>query len=579
MRNRYQMPGAHALFGALGGQTAEQAKNAELDRLSKLDLQRSQMGLYDARAEAERADVQQKQAAFDAQQKARNLRMDPNFLAQVVGMRVPEVAPTDVNAIVKRGMGGPFELPQIDPMNRRLIGETLAGLFAGGAADAPTNAEQMAKVVSGAGSSAQRLQAPSIAASDPITAAFMLNAGTDKAAPSLYGALPGGLGTFGTLTGGMTFDPGMKNAAVAKSLADAGKSSYDAERGGIIDWTTGQLRPLTTPDGTPVGPKPVAAAAGPRPTYDPTRGVVVDPATGTARPVTMDGGAPLPEKPKPLPPAALRMQQEEMDAIGIAAGIEADLGKVDEQLAAGKLSLGPVENWKSRAQNWAGASSENSRNFASMTATLEKLRNDSLRLNKGVQTEGDAVRAWNELMANQNDPQLVRQRIAEIRAINRRAVDLRQMNIDAIRQNYGAGPLDTTKIRNLPAAVGARPDTPQTGGGLRTHDGYPALRNEDGSYSTELSITVTDPRLNGGAPTNIPSLWRRNILDEGAAIEEALKSGRHFESFPTIDAAVRAAVARSAAGGAAARTIRRTGTAPDGRKVVEYSDGTLEYAQ
>jgi hypothetical protein len=40
---------------------------------------------------------------------------------------------------------------------------------------------------------------------------------------------------------------------------------------------------------------------------------------------------------------------------------------------------------------------------------------------------------------------------------------------------------------------------------VKTHDGYPARKNADGSYSTELSITVTNPKLNGGKPTNIPS--------------------------------------------------------------------------
>lgn len=498
MRNRYQMPGASALFGALGGQTAEQAKNAELDRLSKLDLQHSQMGLYDARAEAERADSQRKQAEFDAQQKARQLRMDPSFLAQVVGMRVPEVAPTDINAIVRRGQGGPFEMPQIDPMQRRLIGETLAGLFAGGAADAPTNAEQMGKVVSGAGSSAQRLQAPSIAASDPITAAFMLNAGTGHQAPAQAAALPGGLGTFSPLTGSLTFDPGLHEAQVGRLTAAANASNAQAER----------ARRAPVGGGVGGGPGLPKAPIGYRWTED---GLQLEPIPGGPKDTTV---AP-PEK--PLPAAALRMQRDEMEAIGIAAGIEADLGKIDEQLAAGKLSLGPVENWKSRAQNWAGVSSENSRNFASMTATLEKLRNDSLRLNKGVQTEGDAVRAWNELMANQNDPQLVRQRIAEIRAINRRAVDLRQMNIDAIRKNYGAGPLDTTQIRNLPAAVGARPDaTPPVPQGAAPSAAQPAQ-----------VVPVARPATRGAsggwdeAPADLPQVMN-------AADYEALPPGAEY---------------------------------------------------
>lgn len=91
-----------------------------------------------------------------------------------------------------------------------------------------------------------------------------------------------------------------------------------------------------------------------------------------------------------------------------------------------------------------------------------------------------------------------------------------------------------------------------------THDGLPALENPDGTYSTELSITVTNPRLNGGKPTNIPSLWGRKVLNEDAAVEQALKSGRKYDSFPTVDAAVTAAKKRSEAGGAGAPTSPTT---------------------
>lgn len=90
-------------------------------------------------------------------------------------------------------------------------------------------------------------------------------------------------------------------------------------------------------------------------------------------------------------------------------------------------------------------------------------------------------------------------------------------------------------------------------GGKRTHDGLPARQNADGSHSTELSITVTDPRLNGGKPTNIPSLWGGKELDEESAIRAALQSGRAFPGFDNINSAVAAAKARSNAGGAAAQ--------------------------
>lgn len=155
-----------------------------------------------------------------------------------------------------------------------------------------------------------------------------------------------------------------------------------------------------------------------------------------------------------LPTPALKLQQEELDAIGTASSIQADLKALEGQIDAGKLKLGPVSNIASQARNMAGMSDEQSRNFQSFQSTLEKLRNDSLRLNKGVQTEGDAQRAWNELIKNINDPKVVKQRLGEIQKINARAANLRKMNIDSIRSNYGMEPMDTSGYEKQAPAVG-----------------------------------------------------------------------------------------------------------------------------
>lgn len=145
---------------------------------------------------------------------------------------------------------------------------------------------------------------------------------------------------------------------------------------------------------------------------------------------------------KPMPATALKLQNEELDAISTAQNIDADLGSILQTIENGKLKLGPIDNLISQGRNAAGVSSENSRNFSSFKTTLEKLRNDSLRLNKGVQTEGDAVRAWNEILSNITDENLVKQRLAEVRKINERAADLRKLNVDQIRSNYGKDPIN-----------------------------------------------------------------------------------------------------------------------------------------
>jgi hypothetical protein len=156
---------------------------------------------------------------------------------------------------------------------------------------------------------------------------------------------------------------------------------------------------------------------------------------------------------KPMPAAALKMQQEGLDAIGTASGINADLDAVNKQIGDGKLKFGPLSNLVNAGLNTVGASTEESRNFASFKSNLEKLRNDSLRLNKGVQTDGDAQRAWNELFQNVNDTEVVKQRLGEIKRLNERAVQLRKLDIDNVRQNYGYDAMDTEAYAKQPATL------------------------------------------------------------------------------------------------------------------------------
>lgn len=171
-----------------------------------------------------------------------------------------------------------------------------------------------------------------------------------------------------------------------------------------------------------------------------------------------------------LPTSALKMQNEELDAIGTASSIKSDMASIRNQIESGKLKLGPMSNLAGQAKNYLGMSDENSRNLASFKASLEKMRNESLRLNKGVQTEGDAVRAWNELMDNMNDPKLVQQRLGEIEAMNDRAVNLRRMNVDTIRQNFGVAPLDTEGYEKQPATVGSQKGSAPSGNSTRSLD-------------------------------------------------------------------------------------------------------------
>lgn len=75
------------------------------------------------------------------------------------------------------------------------------------------------------------------------------------------------------------------------------------------------------------------------------------------------------------------------------------------------------------------------------------------------------------------------------------------------------------------------------------------VKNPDGSWSSEISVTVADPRLNNGQPTNIPSLYIVNgkpyrAKNEDEAADLAIQSGLNWPSHKTMDDAIAASDAR-----------------------------------
>jgi 2'-5' RNA ligase len=71
------------------------------------------------------------------------------------------------------------------------------------------------------------------------------------------------------------------------------------------------------------------------------------------------------------------------------------------------------------------------------------------------------------------------------------------------------------------------------------------LVNSDGSVTTERTITITEPDINGGRATNIPTVWSGRVVSDDEAIQNAANSGRRFPSYDSVDEAVTAAEGRS----------------------------------
>ena len=147
-------------------------------------------------------------------------------------------------------------------------------------------------------------------------------------------------------------------------------------------------------------------------------------------------------KPIQMPPAAIESQNQDVADVNLSLDIRDSMEDVVAQIDGNEIDFGLFSNFYSKGRNVLGMSTEQSRNFSSFKNRLEKLRNDSLRLNKGIQTEGDAQRALNELFENLNDKNLVRQRLKEISDINKKAAAIRRRGIKLRRQEFKLPDLD-----------------------------------------------------------------------------------------------------------------------------------------
>ncbi len=77
------------------------------------------------------------------------------------------------------------------------------------------------------------------------------------------------------------------------------------------------------------------------------------------------------------------------------------------------------------------------------------------------------------------------------------------------------------------------------------------VTNPDASWSSEVSLTVQHPRLNGGKATVIPSLWIKDgkpyeAKSEDEAVALALASRLPFKAYKSMDEAEKASIQREA---------------------------------
>lgn len=161
---------------------------------------------------------------------------------------------------------------------------------------------------------------------------------------------------------------------------------------------------------------------------------------------------------KPLPVGALKELLAVEDALGGTQVLGGIIAKNRERLDNGTLQIGPLQSLIGSVRTGLGVAGDSDVALNEWNSDLTKIVNESLRLNKGVQTEGDAQRAANELM-NARDAKTVRAALGRLEGFNNQAIQLQRQKQNLINSNYGRTPT----LGDPPATSPRAPGLPSSG--------------------------------------------------------------------------------------------------------------------
>lgn len=185
-----------------------------------------------------------------------------------------------------------------------------------------------------------------------------------------------------------------------------------------------------------------------QPQPKPPAGTMIDPDTGE---IVSSAVA------RPMPQAAIENQNSLIDQIQGLRQAQTAANNALAQIESGKLDLGLVNNAIATARNYAGIGDEETANLAAFKSNLETMRNSILLLHKGVQTEGDAQRAMNQIVSNINSPEVVRTQLQRLNELNRQAEQIKQFQLQRSTENFGRQMPEIPQMAAAPQNVQTQP--------------------------------------------------------------------------------------------------------------------------
>jgi len=152
--------------------------------------------------------------------------------------------------------------------------------------------------------------------------------------------------------------------------------------------------------------------------------------------------------PKVLAPGLQKEEDKELELVDSLTAREASLAPTiasltpDPKTGKPPLELGPINNLRYQAQNAAGNSSVESRNYAALQRSVQEATNLKTDAAKGVQTDKDVLRFANELIAafGGNDTKTTLEALSNFSKSTIKAKENAQKRIDSRRKSQGVEP-------------------------------------------------------------------------------------------------------------------------------------------
>lgn len=152
--------------------------------------------------------------------------------------------------------------------------------------------------------------------------------------------------------------------------------------------------------------------------------------------------------PKVLAPSLQKEEDKELELVDSLTARETSLAPAiatltpDPKTGKPPLELGPVNNLRYQAQNAAGNSSVESRNYAALQRAVQEATNLKTDAAKGVQTDKDVLRFANELIAafGGNDTKTTLEALSNFSKSTAKAKENAQKRIDSRRKSQGVEP-------------------------------------------------------------------------------------------------------------------------------------------